>query len=294
MAPHHSDSSSSDDEGAPESVSIAQLKQDIRKKDDSLEKIRAAARERKRVLNRERDRRLKEQAENRNKRQRRADVGDQELEARMTRAMEEADGEVDEGDEDSGDDDGGDNGYDGEEFLGINEDSESDEDANEDSGDSEHSKSDEGMDSDDEPEELVSHDEGRGEHTIQPKQKRHPNHLPDHLFTSASSSHATQSTKFSAKRKVSHEGQERRIRKRPRGNNSPKDVVVGSRIIRTLASDQGPSGAGTLPSSKVRKFVDRALAFKGGNAKTRGWERRPVNVGVMKRNGPAANFVRNR
>ncbi|EEB96026.1 hypothetical protein MPER_04909 [Moniliophthora perniciosa FA553] len=47
------------------------------------------------------------------------------------------------------------------------------------------------------------------------------------------------------------------------------------------------------PSAKVRKFHDQGLSLKGNKSKTRGWERRPVNIGSMRRQGPAANFVRN-
>lgn len=47
-----------------------------------------------------------------------------------------------------------------------------------------------------------------------------------------------------------------------------------SKTIRTLVYDRRPSGAGTIPSSKVKKFIDRTLALKGGNSKSRGWERK--------------------
>jgi hypothetical protein len=54
----------------------------------------------------------------------------------------------------------------------------------------------------------------------------------------------------------------------------PQSLFCSPRTIRTLIPDQHPSGAGTIPSSKVRKFIDRTLALKGGNPGTRGWERK--------------------
>jgi hypothetical protein len=71
-----------------------------------------------------------------------------------------------------------------------------------------------------------------------------------------------------------------------------------------------PSAA---PSSKLNKFLNRSLALKGGKQKTKTWERRTggclsnyclfnqilncqltANIGVLRRDGPASNFVRNR
>ena len=69
-----------------------------------------------------------------------------------------------------------------------------------------------------------------------------------------------------------------------------------------------------VPPAKVNKFIKRSLNLKGKAqaAQTKGWERRKgtcdstqsgtltdrpfyctANVGVMKRNGPAASFARN-
>ncbi|KIJ90936.1 hypothetical protein K443DRAFT_686390 [Laccaria amethystina LaAM-08-1] len=82
-------------------------------------------------------------------------------------------------------------------------------------------------------------------------------------------------------------------RKRKRNNQPPKDLILGSRAIRVLPDGNKPSTPSARPSRKIRKFLDRTLALKGGNPKARGWERRPVNIGIMRRNdGPAANFLR--
>jgi len=97
MAPHHSssDSESSDDEGAPETISLAQSKKDIQKLDAQLKKAEIAERQSKRRENRELDRKLKERADmNRDGKKKAGEVD--ELEARMQRAMQEAQEEMDE------------------------------------------------------------------------------------------------------------------------------------------------------------------------------------------------------
>ncbi|KAG6865212.1 hypothetical protein C0991_004413 [Blastosporella zonata] len=266
MAPSHEDSASSGDEDAPESVSLAQSRRNIKKGDDALQKAHAAEKSKKKLQNQGRDRRLKEQAEN-SKRRRNEELegeGDAELQARMERAMQEAAAEMDE-DGDSGD-------ADEDEFKGI--------DINSDEYSGEGSEgSGAGEDSD---EEMKSDDE--------PGAKSNPNHLPDHLFATA---FASTTTKATSKRKANQDPPTRKTRKRTRSNATTKDVLIGSRTIRTLAPG-AVAGASTLPSAKVKKFLDRSLGLKGPSAKKRGWERRPVNLGVMRRDGPAASFVRNR
>ncbi|KAJ7579049.1 hypothetical protein C8J56DRAFT_1059282 [Mycena floridula] len=105
-------------------------------------------------------------------------------------------------------------------------------------------------------------------------------HLPDHLFESAFASSKTKKSKSLpeiAKRKT-------------RSRNRPKDLIIGSRTIRTLSDiDRASLSA---PSSKAKKFLERSLALRGGNSRSKGWERRAVNVGILKGTGPAAHFVR--
>ncbi|KAF8060723.1 hypothetical protein FPV67DRAFT_1564076 [Lyophyllum atratum] len=280
MAPSHADSASSDEEDAPESVSLAQSKQHVKKQEDVLKQIQAAEKEKKHLRNKERDRRLKEQAEG-SKRKRKENAGDADLEARMERAMQEAEAEM--GEDGDSDEEGDFSGEEEEDFMGI--DAGSGESSEE--GDSGDEDEDEDSEDEDEDEEMITDDE----QPLAAASKPNPNHLPDHLFASAFS---TKSPKAASKRKANVDAPIRKARKRVRSNAPPKDVIIGSRAIRTLAPGRSPAGASTLPSAKVRKFLDRSLALKGGNAKTRGWERRPVNLGVMRGDGPAAGFVRNR
>ncbi|RDB27407.1 hypothetical protein Hypma_004361 [Hypsizygus marmoreus] len=266
MAPSHSDSGSSDSEDAPETLSLAQSKQHVKKQEDVLQQVQAAEKLKRKARNQERDRRLKEQAEN-SKRSR--GDRDADLQARMKRAMQEAEAEM--GEDGSEDDD-----EDEDEFRGIDGSSGAEEDKDESEEDESGSE-----DESDEDEEMA----------VPLRSKPNPNHLPDYLFEAAFSS---QSTRSSLKRKAKDDVPTRKARRRTRSNASPKDVLMGSRAIRTLPQTQVPSGASTLPSAKVKKFLDRTLALKGGKSRTRGWERRPANIGVMRRDGPASSFVRKR
>ncbi|KAG5650530.1 hypothetical protein H0H81_011919 [Sphagnurus paluster] len=276
MAASYAESGSSDEEDAPEIVSLSQSKKNIKDRDNVLKQIETAEKEKKRLRNKERDRRLKEQAEG-SKRKRQEKAGDGELEARMERAMQEA--QAEDSDDKVGDED---------EFKGIaglsgesSAEGGSGNDDDDEMSEDEELTEDEDMDDDS--------DEGMDEEQPTPRSKSNPNHLPDHLFASA---FAAKSAKAASKRKSTEDAPAPRKRKRTK--TSPKDLIIGSRAIRTLTSGLTPKGAATLPSAKVRKFVDRNLAFKGGNSKKRGWERRPANLGVMRRGGPAASFVRNR
>ncbi|KAF8234831.1 hypothetical protein L208DRAFT_1393506 [Tricholoma matsutake] len=274
MPSHRSASASSDDEEEPpESLSLYDSRRDIEKRADTLKQFQAAEKEKKRARNRERDRRLKEQAQHSRKRRKAPYESGGDLEVRMTRAMEEAEAELD-----------GHGGHDTEQR----------EDGEEIESDQASTGSDDEEESDAEHEaELHIHSTGEVE-VNKPQVSKTPHHLPEHLFASAFSSQAVQSTSPLGKRKAAEETSKRLVKKRARNAGAPKDTVVGSRTIRTLVRDQHPSGAGTIPSSKVKKFIDRTLALKGGNPKTRGWERRAANIGSMRNNGPAANFVRNR
>ncbi|KAG6809953.1 hypothetical protein H0H93_015373, partial [Arthromyces matolae] len=228
--------SSSEDE-APEAVSLAQSKRNVQKSEDALQRARAAEKEKKKEKNRAKDRRLKEQAEG-SKRRREEVGGDAELQARMERAMQDAANEMDDDHEDGGDSEFEEDDH--EEFKGIDVDSLSEEY----SGQGSDSNSD-------------SEDEAEG----QSETPENPNHLPDHLFASA---FASTTAKAASKRKAQEDSsiRKKKSRKRVRSNKTPKDVVIGSRTIRTLAS--GPVAvASTLPSAKVKKFIDRSLSLKG-------------------------------
>ena len=84
-------------------------------------------------------------------------------------------------------------------------------------------------------------------------------------------------------------------------------------MIRVLPDSAAPTVPSTMPSHKINRFLDRTLALKTSkqNLHKKGWERRPgmcfykcliivctidmvvVNIGVLKRDGPAISFVRN-
>ncbi|KAF8148645.1 hypothetical protein B0H34DRAFT_668340 [Crassisporium funariophilum] len=288
MAPHRDTSDSSEDEGAPEAVSLSQSKKRIQSLETERKNAEIIERQNKRNQNRELDRKLKERAEE-NKMKGKKKAGNEEdgLEARMQRAMQEAQEEMDGlGESDEGE-------Y--EEFSGIaggsggasgdgesDEGSESDEDEEEDD-DSDLDDEDDLSDSDD--------DEARQEELPQKSKKKvfNPDHLPDELFTAAFASQTAAS-----KRKADDQGASTTLKstKRKR-SNVQKDVVIGSRAIRILPGAGQPTVPSVAPSRKVRKFLDRSLALKGGKQRTKGWERRPANIGVLRRDGPASNFVRN-
>ncbi|KAI0643989.1 hypothetical protein C8Q79DRAFT_913814 [Trametes meyenii] len=161
-------------------------------------------------------------------------------------------------------------------------------------------------DEEDEDEEMASESE-EDEHEDEevessppsvPNKKR--NYLPDHLFKSALSNSARQSTKITFGDEVVGSSRapvspppKRRHAKRP-----AKEIVIGSRTIRTLQKSTeaiSPAAAkGLPPPRRVKKFLKDSLNLKGDpkRSKTKGWSRQAANLGVMRRNGPAANFVR--
>ena len=178
----HSSGSDSDSD-VPEAISLSQSKKEIQQLDIQRKNAELAERKSKRVLNREKDRQLKERAEKnkyaalattdgKGKGRAEAEAEADDLEARMERAMAEAN-------EESGEDDSDDEqAY--EEFGGVkigDEESGSDEDESEGSEDSDQ---DDSEDEDDSEEEL--------EEAPPPKStkiKFNPDHLPDELFAAA-------------------------------------------------------------------------------------------------------------
>ncbi|KAG5351257.1 hypothetical protein C0989_007234 [Termitomyces sp. Mn162] len=264
MALSHEDSASSSEDDAPETVSLAQSKRSIKQGDDALQRAHAAEKIKKKLRNKEKDQRLKAQAENSKRKWEKRNDSDANLLARMERAMQEATEEMD-GDGDLGED-GHDGDEDGEEFKGLADDS----GQGSDNLDADLEDDDEAMDSDEETTPTTN-----------------PNHLPDHLFTSV---FASTNTKAASKRKTKEDPATRsKPRKRARSDAAPKDVLIGSRTIRTLSSG-AVAGASTLPTTKVRKFLDRSLGLKGPGPKKRGWERRPGTCPALM-SGPVLMLV---
>ncbi|EKM52943.1 uncharacterized protein PHACADRAFT_259107 [Phanerochaete carnosa HHB-10118-sp] len=152
---------------------------------------------------------------------------------------------------------------------------------------------DEGSERDDEND---AESEDEDDEPIQSEPMKKKDYLPEHLFASAfsqlSSEDEPKAKARSKKRAASPPTKRKRVK------TSTKEIVVGSRVVRTLPSlANHPSTTtpkGFAPPRALKKFVDRSLNVRGRakDAKLRGWERRPANIGVMKRNGPAAHFVR--
>ncbi|GJE99038.1 hypothetical protein PsYK624_152760 [Phanerochaete sordida] len=276
--------SPSDDE-APEAFSFGASKKSAEGEERALQQFHAAEKQKLKEKRRQKDRVLKErkaQSTGKGKGKAREIAFTEEdeeseaesaaperddLEARMERAMREAQAEMDEED---GDDD--------EDFEMGGMQSEEDEE-----------------DGSGQEEEVESADEEPSPAQSRTAQKK--DYLPDHLFASAFSqlpSDDTPKSKSKSKKRAASPP----TKKRKRVQKSAKDLVVGSRVVRTLPSQTArPSTThpkGLAPPRAATKLVERTLNLRGDAraAKLRGWERRPANVGVMKRNGPAARFVR--
>ncbi|KAI0354126.1 hypothetical protein OH77DRAFT_1426540 [Trametes cingulata] len=241
------------------------------------------------------------------------DPGKSALEERMARAMREAEeedsNELDEDDEEGSEFEGfADEGMDveGMDEVEIGDGDEDDEDNDEDMSDEEEAEEDyeENAEEYDEDEEMGSEDEEEDEEeeehppsSKRPAQKQ--NYLPDHLFKSALSSAARNTKiKFTDEEYAPSRAPASPPRKRRRAKRPAKDTVLGSRTIRTLPKSNEvltPAAAKAIPPPRrVNKFLKHSLNTKGdlAKSKTKGWTRRPANLGVMKRSGPAANFVR--
>ncbi|KAH9846913.1 hypothetical protein C2E23DRAFT_743087 [Lenzites betulinus] len=234
------------------------------------------------------------------------DTGRSALEERMARAMREAD-------EEDSDEDGEASAFEGfsKEGADLDEDTEEDETEADTSGEDSEAGTDEsgedGSEDEDEDGDMGSESEGdeeedEDEATPGPSsskptfQKR--NYLPDHLFKSALSSAHNTKIKFDDEGSLPSRAHASPPRKRRRASRSTKDIMLGSRTIRTLSKPSqaiSPAAAkGLPPPRRVNKFMKRSLNMKGDarQSKTKGWSRQAANLGVMKRNGPAAHFVR--
>ncbi|KAG1814901.1 hypothetical protein EV424DRAFT_1124918 [Suillus variegatus] len=309
----HLDPASSDDD-APEAVSHSISKRNAKREKKTLRDFEAEENARKKAQNRERDRKLKERAvvtrlgklsdntmqKGKRKASRESNIEsdgssgqeddipkDNRLEMRMRRAMEDAATEMDDGDDGNSDGElenlmdrgSSESGID-EEMAEFNAESGSDED-----------------------EEMASGSEDESEDEDRPpltKSSAKGQYLEDTLFASAfasQSAHAMADT--TATKSLQKVLPSRKRQRRPLAR--AKDILVGTRTIRTLPDSLGSkvrSTAHTIPSQKIRKFVDQSLAIKGrlasAKAKARGWERRPANVGVMKWTGAPSGFVRDK
>ncbi|KAG2077912.1 hypothetical protein BDR04DRAFT_1087584 [Suillus decipiens] len=338
----------SSDDDAPEAVSHSVSKRNAKREKKTLRDFEAEENARKKAHNRERDRKLKERAvvtrlgklsdnamrKGKRKAPRESNVEsdgssseeddilkDSTLEKRMRRAMEDAAAEMD--DEDNEDDKGelenltdggsGDSGID-EEMAEFDAES----GLEEDDGMTDGSEDEEMMDGgeDEEMTDGSEHESGDEDRPPLTKSSAKGQYLDDTLFASAFASQSAHAmTDTTATKSLQKVQPSRKRQRRPLAR--AKDLLVGTRTIRTLPNSLGSkvhSTAHTIPSQKIRKFINQSLAIKGrlasAKAKTRGWERRPgeswsniafthanqslANIGVMKWTGAPSGFVRNK
>ncbi|KAJ3567304.1 hypothetical protein NP233_g6452 [Leucocoprinus birnbaumii] len=312
--PQHTPSSASDsDSDAPETISLSQSKKNAQKRNAELHKAEALAKEQTKLKNRQRDQKLKERAAKHKGTGKgkeaagRADEGSGDpedsipgdLEARMLRAMEDAEGE------DSLDEDGEDE----HEFADFHERPSFDGIEMDDAAvSSDVNGSDELVDEDDEvmefqeedsegeeDEEMSSEeDSGQFNNTKSPPPNSSSNYLPDELFKAAFSQPSQPKPSQPLSKRAATSSKNAQGKRKHR--STPKDILVGSRSIRTLPATARPvSSRSAVPSSKINKFIDRTLSLKGQRSGAgKSWERRAANIGILRRNGPAAHFVRNR
>jgi hypothetical protein len=309
----HLDPVSSDDD-APEAVSHSISKQNAKREKNTLRDFEVEENARKKAHNRERDRKLKERAvvtrlgklsdnamrKGKRKTSRESNVESDEsssqedevleddtLEVRMRRAMEDAAAEMDDEDEKNGDgelenftDGGSSNSGIDEEIPEFGAESGLEEDVEMTSGSNDESEN------EDRPSLTKSSAKGQ--------------YLEDTLFASAFASQSAHAmTDTTATKSLQKVQPSRRRQRRPLAR--AKDLLIGNRTIRTLPDSLASkvrSTAHTIPSQKIRKFVNQSLAIKGrlasAKAKARGWERRPANIGVMKWTGAPSGFVRDK
>lgn len=126
-------------------------------------------------------------------------------------------------------------------------------------------------------------------------------YLPDHVFVAARPKLNPENDVVRISRKTP---KTRSTRKRHPVRARGKDVVVGSRTVRTLSSSPASvhvqSQGTTLRPAHIDKFLTNALRLGGKDKKispranASRWERRPSHLGVMKRTAgaPVTGFAR--
>ncbi|RDX49465.1 hypothetical protein OH76DRAFT_532811 [Lentinus brumalis] len=306
----HTAAESSDDE-APEAVSFGSSKKAAQGEREAVQQFHASEKQKRKEKNRAVDRALKGRSvKGKGKAKDTAnedgdsgsdeDAGEggpsrEDLEARMARAMMEAD------DEDL-EEEGGESafgGLSGEEDVEMAEDEVGMSDAEEESVDGDEDEGELEEDEDDEMDSGNVEDEEEVDLTAKQPTSSKRNYLPDHLFKSALSSAPSKSSKIVFDDSSRDSPPPSTHRKRKRRQQSSKDVILGSRTIRTLPKaniiTSSVVAKGLSRPRQAEKFTRDSLNLKGNLLKSRakGWARKSANLGVMKRSGPAANFVRN-
>ncbi|PFH46927.1 hypothetical protein AMATHDRAFT_43268 [Amanita thiersii Skay4041] len=300
---HNSDNDTDDNDDAPETYTLTESKHSAKRKNEDIGQAQAAVRKKAKLRNQQRDRVLKEQAAGRRERERRMLFGENEV--------EEEDGDGEHEGEDEGD--GGDNlrrqmervmketrNTDG--LADEGEDEESDEDEFKglyrSSAEGSEAEGDSGVEEDEDSEflhimqneelmEKDSEEDDDDEDDQLPSDRLRVKKLPDHLFEAAFAQRSPQPSSPQTHQKSITKSKQR-AQKTHNRKPQHKDVIIGTRTFRTLPT--GPYANVKLASS--RPTADRAHIVRKGDTRIRGWERRAANIGSMRRDGPAANFVR--
>ncbi|TDL20583.1 hypothetical protein BD410DRAFT_829631 [Rickenella mellea] len=308
-----------EEDESPETVSLSQSRATAKGKEIALNNAATREKQKRKESNRLRDLKLKQRAEETRGstsktiqlRSGSADSSDGEKQAkkgkersgnratemsvedRMERAMREA-MEEDGTDADSGADSGGDDedmefGQDNSEQSGFSDDEEEGGALGSSTGDSE------GEDNEDEGTRDLKGSHSRN--IPQWKKAAQEEYLPDHIFAAAAATAPSRQTKSSDKTPAGKLKPSEKQKKKRRRRQGGKDLIIGAKTIRTLPQPRiaAPilAAASTVPPRRVTKFVKRSLGLTKGDAKRKGWERRPVNIGSMRSSaGPPAHFVR--
>ncbi|KLO12323.1 hypothetical protein SCHPADRAFT_425960 [Schizopora paradoxa] len=288
----HVRSDDDSDSDAPEETSLAQGKADFKKKEADVQSARNEARRKAKDANRQKDAKLKQRAEATRGSKDGAVREELSVEDRMERAMREAAGEEDGSEEEDG-------------TYGSNERGEgssssgSEDEAMEEDGDSDEESEFGGFADDSE-----SIKQTRSTRT---ERSSNPDYLPDEIFESGLSSLAKESRgsnqNATKKQKRLETKKTHQTKNKHRHGGSVKDIVFGSKVIRTLPSSKSiitkaAAASRTLPPKNAKHFLHKTLGLRNDSSeqvKRNGWEHRAANVGSLQtRSGlPAARFVRN-
>lgn len=326
MSPQRLTLSDSSDEEAPEALSFGSSKKAAKAAQNELLTFQVAEKLKRKEKNREKDRLQKERAaqtklKGKGKQVERpkktslvasdeeegAEGGEQDdLEARMERAMRDAENEEEE--EEDADMMSFERMHQfGEAGSGTWQQQEDDDEEGEmdedDADEDEEDEEDEDMEDVGDDDEDIS-EEDEGEDALQLEDKPNSKYLSDSLFESAfAQANVAKSSKPKAAKSLKKNAKNAKLsssNKRKRVKRGPKDIVIGcdtnlamwksplmnllhihrSRTIRTLEptkANEAVASRTMVPPGRVNKFINRSLKLKGKPSakKTHGWERKP-------------------
>ncbi|KAF9509753.1 hypothetical protein BS47DRAFT_132827 [Hydnum rufescens UP504] len=277
-----------DDDEAPEIVGLGSAKEDVLVRQRMVKEFQASAVQKRKDANRARDKARKAIAtwkspKNPNSPGKRKqttidesddkipDEQDLAMHQRMGQAMQDAEEEQD--DEAMGDIDAGDSGPDARDSSGEDPLDEGEDQGAELDGDSRRTNGD-----------PAASKKSRRKLSLRStlSSSAPPSYLPDFIFEAAAKAVASASPPLPTK---PHSNVEKKRRK---AAQSAKDIVLGSRVVRTLApaSHKAPSS----PPASVKRFAKKSMKAKKGR-----WERRPTNLTISHGiHGPALAFSRKR